>query len=80
MVTGLPVVDTHVHLWDTRKLRYPWLADLPKLDRPHLLEEYREATGGLVVEAMVFMQCEADPAQALEEAEWVAGWRAASRG
>ncbi len=73
MRPDMPVVDTHVHLWDTRRLRYPWLADLPRLDRPHLPAEYREATGGLAVEAMVFMQCEADPAQAMEEAEWASG-------
>jgi L-fuconolactonase len=66
-----PFIDTHVHLWDTRRLRYPWLQEIPKLNRPHLLEDYLEAVAGTPVEALVFMQCEVDPSQALAEALWV---------
>ncbi len=69
----LQVIDTHVHLWDTRRFRYPWLKELPKLDRPHLPADYRLAVAGLPISGMVFMQCETDPAQSLEEARWAAG-------
>ena len=67
----LPIIDTHVHLWVTNKLNYPWIDNIPALKRPFLLEDYKSATGFLQVEAVVFMQCEADPSQAMEEAKWV---------
>ncbi len=67
------VVDTHLHIWDPQKLSYPWLADIPLLNRPYLIEDYREATAGLSVERMVFLQCEVAFEQCVEEAAWVAG-------
>lgn len=68
----LPIVDAHIHLWDPAKLRYPWLDNIPLLNRPHLLEDYRRACGPLRVEKMVFLQCECDFAQYRQEADWVA--------
>lgn len=68
-----PIIDSHIHFWDTGRLRYPWLATVPKIDRPFGLEDYRAATAGLEVEAMVFVQAEAAPEQGLAEADWVAG-------
>ena len=67
-----PIVDTHVHLWDPRKLRYPWLGELPTLNKPYLLDEYREATASLDVGQMVFLQCDCDWSQCLDEARWIA--------
>ncbi len=65
------VVDTHVHLWDTTLLRYSWLADVPRINRPHLLEDYARATERYRIEAMVFVQAEVDVSQAMDEARWV---------
>jgi L-fuconolactonase len=67
-----PIVDTHLHVWDTGLLRYPWLADVPLLNKPYLLEDFGTACGGVDVAAMVFVQAEVDFAQFLEEAQWVA--------
>lgn len=66
-----PIVDTHLHIWDLRRLRYPWLAGVPRLNRNHLIEDYRQACGGVPVAKMVFLQCECEPAQFQEEVEWV---------
>lgn len=66
-----PIVDTHLHVWDPQRLNYPWLSGI--LDKKYLLEDYREACGSVKVEKMVFLQCEVEPSQFLEEARWVSG-------
>lgn len=68
-----PIVDSHLHIWDLGRFRYPWLDDIPLLNRNYSIEDYRGATAPVEIEAMVFVQCEAEPAQALAEAQWVAG-------
>jgi len=68
---GFPIIDTHVHFLDTNRFRYPWVREMPALNRPFLLDDYRKATASVDVEAMVFLQCEVDPSQAMEEAKWV---------
>jgi L-fuconolactonase len=68
---SFPIVDTHLHLWDLERLRYPWLASVPMLNQDHLIEDYRRACGAVQVAKMVFLQCECDPAQFAEEAAWV---------
>lgn len=68
---NFPIVDTHLHIWDLKRLRYPWLANVPMLNRDHLIEEYRQVCGPVQVAKMVFLQCECDFAQFQEEADWV---------
>lgn len=68
----IPFVDTHVHLWNPSQLRYAWLDGNETLDRPHELPEFRAATEGLPLESFVFLQCDADASQYLDEARWVA--------
>ena len=68
---SFPIVDTHLHIWDLGRIRYPWLASAPKLNRSHLIGEYRKACGPVQVAKMVFLQCECDQAQFQEEADWV---------
>lgn len=65
------IVDTHLHVWDPGRLRYPWLAEVPFLNRPYLLDEYRKACGPVMVEKMVFVQAETDFTQYPEETDWV---------
>ena len=67
----IPIIDTHVHLWDTTKFTYPWLSDLPELASPHLPADYHAASACTRIEGMVFMQCDAAPSQSLAEARWV---------
>jgi len=66
-----PVVDTHLHVWNPTHLRYPWLDNIPLLNKPYLLADYNRACGSVNVEKMVFLQCECDFSQFLDEAEWV---------
>jgi L-fuconolactonase len=68
---SFPIVDTHLHLWDLTRLRYPWLANVPALNQNHLIGDYQAACGPVEVAKMVFLQCECDPAQFQQEADWV---------
>jgi len=68
---SFPIVDTHVHIWDIKRLRYPWLTSVPKLNKDHLVADYHRARGTVEVSKMVFVQCECDPSQSQEEVEWV---------
>jgi len=65
----LPIVDTHVHLWDPTTYRMPWLDNEPVLNRPYGLADYREQTAGLAVEAIVYLQVEVAPVYGLLEAQ-----------
>lgn len=68
---SFPIVDTHLHIWDLKRLRYPWLASVPKINKDHLIEDYRAACGPVQVAKMVFLQCECDATLFREEADWV---------
>jgi len=67
----LPLVDTHLHLWDPGRIRYPWLDEVPLLNRPHLLDDYNGSCRRYTIDKMVFVQCEADPSQYRAEVEFV---------
>lgn len=62
------IVDSHVHLWDPRRLRIPWLDGNALLDQPYGPAEYREHTRGLNIAAMVYAQVDVAPAYGLLEA------------
>lgn len=68
----LPIVDSHLHLWDPTHFRMRWLDGNAVLDRPYTLADYRAATAGLDIAAMVYLQVDVDPAYALLEARWAA--------
>lgn len=65
-----PLTDAHVHVWDPRVLRYPWLDDVPALDRTVLPHEIDRRSGA---SAMIFVQAGCLPEQARREVRWVVG-------
>jgi len=65
------IVDSHVHLWNPQRLRYPWLDGLPQLNRPFLPDDFAAASAGTNVEKMIFVECGRDASQALAEVEWI---------
>jgi len=67
----IPIIDSHVHLWDTMKFTYPWLSELPELASPHLPADYDAASACARIEGMVFVQCDTAPSQSLAEVRWV---------
>jgi L-fuconolactonase len=66
-----PIVDAHVHIYDPAAIRFDWMRDVPKLNRPHLPADYSDRTQGIDIEAMVFVEVDAAPGENLKEAEWV---------
>ena len=48
---SFPIVDTHLHIWNLDRLRYPWLAGVPMLNKNYLVEDYRKACGPVRVSA-----------------------------
>jgi L-fuconolactonase len=66
-----PIIDTHLHLWDITKFRYPWLDDIKALNKTFSLDDYNRACGDIKVEKIVFMQCECLPSQSIKEVQWV---------
>jgi L-fuconolactonase len=67
-----PIVDSHVHLWDPGRFRMPWLDTEPALRKSFGMREFVEASSGLDVEAIVYVQVDVTPAYGLLEARWAA--------
>lgn len=67
----LPIVDTHQHLWDLKRLKLPWIEKGTKLDHDFVSEDYRKATAGLNVVKAVYMEVDVVPEQHLAEVEYV---------
>lgn len=68
---NLSITDAHVHFFDTDKLAYPWLNEVPAIKRTFDSSHYQYATETLPIEQIVFVQCECLPEQYLNEISYV---------
>lgn len=66
-----PIIDTHVHLWDPTSFHIPWLDEIPMLKHPYTMQHYQEQTTGLPVEAIICVEVNVLPEEALQEARWL---------
>jgi L-fuconolactonase len=66
-----PVIDTHQHLWDLAKLRLPWTANSPQMNRNYTMADYLAATAGIPIVKSVYLEVDVDPAQQQAEADYV---------
>ena len=64
---SFPIIDTHVHLWDSSYLHRPWLEEVPLLNRPYGLVQYLEQTAGLSIEAIICVETDVLPKERLQE-------------
>lgn len=68
---NIPIVDTHLHLWDIEKFYYPWLEGQDYLKRTFTINDYRQDTLGIDIEKMVFVECDVDRSLYLEEVDYI---------
>jgi L-fuconolactonase len=66
-----PIVDSHVHLYDIARLRYPWLQGVPRINRTHLIDDFARACGEVKVDGIVFVEVAVDAGLHLDEAAFV---------
>jgi L-fuconolactonase len=65
------IVDSHIHFWQPQLLRYEWLAELPRINRPYLPADLARAATAVPLEKIVFVQADCVPADGLREVAWV---------
>ena len=65
------IIDSHVHLYDVARLRYPWLSAVPQINRTFLLSDFDAARGDVQVDQIVFAEVDVAPGQHIEEAAFV---------
>ena len=65
----IPIIDSHVHLWDPERVPIPWLSNVPPINKRRTLDDYRQATAGLDITGIVYLQVEVAPPFALLEAQ-----------
>jgi L-fuconolactonase len=65
------IIDSHIHFWNPQHLRYPWLDDLPTLNKSFLPVNLPVSGEGWTMEKLIFVQCECIEDQGLDEADWV---------
>jgi predicted TIM-barrel fold metal-dependent hydrolase len=68
---GLPIVDTHQHLWDLERFRLRWIRRESPLARSYLMRDYLQATAGLNVVKAVYMEVDVAPDQQSAEADYI---------
>lgn len=66
----MPIIDTHMHLWNPEQFRMSWTDGEALLARSYSVERYHEQTNELPIEAMVFVECDVEPHYAFLEARW----------
>lgn len=64
------IIDAHVHFWDPSALHYPWLSDVPGLQRSFLAEDLSSLAEGLL-DGVVFVEANCRPSQSLDELDFI---------
>lgn len=67
----VPIIDSHVHLYDPTRLRHSWLDSVPAINRPHLPADFDAARGAVAVEKLVFVEVAVDAGLHVREAEFI---------
>lgn len=65
------IIDSHVHFWDPEKIKYGWLANAPALNRAYLPDHVPMRVADAEIDGIVFVEADCDPAQGLDEVDFV---------
>lgn len=65
------IIDSHVHYWDPKKLRYKWLETIPTLNRAFLHDHVPQTVNGAHIDGIVFVQADCAAEQSLAEVKFV---------
>lgn len=70
--TTIPVCDTHLHLWDLKKFKLPWLSNdgVQSINHSFVMQDYAEATAGSNVAKAVYMEVNVEPSLQTKEARY----------
>ncbi len=81
MISDLPFIDAHAHLWDLSRLRYAWLSppfvdagpngNVASIASTYLLDDYFAETALWNVVGMVHVEAGAEAARTVEETAWL---------
>ncbi len=63
----IPIIDTHIHLWDARQLRMPWLSRIDKFQERYTLDDYQQAISGLNIIASCYQEVDVVKEDQLKE-------------
>ncbi|MCB1435393.1 MAG: amidohydrolase, partial [Alphaproteobacteria bacterium] len=66
-----PIIDTHIHLLDQKRLKYSWASGAPKLARDWSMQDLTERAGPYEIEGIVFVEVDVDMPLYRDEAQWV---------
>lgn len=64
--------DTHLHLVDRGRLRYPWLTDVPQLDRDWSYDEYEATARRVGISDVLHMEVDVTEEDIAKESDFVA--------
>jgi predicted TIM-barrel fold metal-dependent hydrolase len=69
---SVPIIDSHLHVWDLKQFHLPWLDhNIPLLHRDYSLADYHLAAEGLNISAAVYVEVNVEPGQRANEAEYM---------
>jgi len=67
----IPIIDTHLHLVYRDRFSYPWLTDVPPLNRDFTLEAYRPQAEAAGITQSIHMEVDVAEADQMRETEFV---------
>jgi L-fuconolactonase len=70
MAFKFPITDTHVHFLNHDRFNYQWTQNISELNKFYGPEELNTSSA-LMLDSIIFVQCECEPEQALDEVKWV---------
>lgn len=68
---SFPIVDSHVHFYDSQRFKYPWLSTVPAIARSYLPANFDRTRGDLCVDKIVFAEADIEDGRNIEEARFV---------